>query len=120
MPSRPSVAAAAVLGIALAAPAAQAQAPAKKPNILVIFGDDVGQTNISAYSMGVVGYRTPNRTSMARKSTRPGTISTTSTTTGCWSRSATTTSRSCSASSESRRLRSVVQPIYVPARAQGL
>jgi hypothetical protein len=26
----------------------QAQAPAKKPNILVIFGDDVGQTNISA------------------------------------------------------------------------
>ncbi|MGN5479909.1 sulfatase-like hydrolase/transferase [Cupriavidus basilensis] len=32
----------------------------KKPNILVIFGDDVGQTNISAYSHGVVGYRTPN------------------------------------------------------------
>jgi arylsulfatase A-like enzyme len=32
----------------------------KKPNILVIFGDDIGQTNISAYSMGVVGYQTPN------------------------------------------------------------
>jgi arylsulfatase len=31
-----------------------------KPNILVIFGDDVGQTNISAYSKGVVGYKTPN------------------------------------------------------------
>ena len=31
-----------------------------KPNILVIFGDDVGQTNISAYSFGVVGYKTPN------------------------------------------------------------
>ncbi|KAA0968910.1 arylsulfatase [Aureimonas fodinaquatilis] len=30
------------------------------PNILVIFGDDIGQTNISAYSMGLVGYRTPN------------------------------------------------------------
>jgi arylsulfatase A-like enzyme len=33
---------------------------AKKPNILVIFGDDIGQTNISAYSKGVVGYETPN------------------------------------------------------------
>src|SRR5690349_20647121 len=31
----------------------------KKPNILVIFGDDVGQTNISAYGFGVVGYKTP-------------------------------------------------------------
>lgn len=31
-----------------------------KPNILVIFGDDIGQTNISAYSRGVVGYKTPN------------------------------------------------------------
>ncbi|MDE1180951.1 arylsulfatase [Paraburkholderia sp.] len=31
-----------------------------KPNILVIFGDDIGQTNISAYSKGVVGYETPN------------------------------------------------------------
>jgi arylsulfatase A-like enzyme len=32
----------------------------KKPNILVIFGDDIGQTNISAYSLGVMKYRTPN------------------------------------------------------------
>lgn len=31
-----------------------------KPNILVIFGDDIGQTNISAYGKGVVGYETPN------------------------------------------------------------
>src|SRR6187401_1013586 len=31
-----------------------------KPNILVIFGDDVGQSNISAYTRGVVGYKTPN------------------------------------------------------------
>src|SRR5262245_23829506 len=38
---------------------AQAQ-DAAKPNILVIFGDDIGQTNISAYSFGVMGYRTPN------------------------------------------------------------
>lgn len=33
---------------------------AKKPNILVIWGDDVGQSNISAYTMGLMGYRTPN------------------------------------------------------------
>ena len=33
---------------------AQAQAPAQ-PNILVIFGDDIGQTNISAYSIGLRG-----------------------------------------------------------------
>jgi len=39
---------------------AQSPAPSsvKKPNILVIFGDDIGQTNVSAYSMGVMGYRT--------------------------------------------------------------
>ncbi|WP_278878340.1 arylsulfatase [Paracoccus yeei] len=35
----------------------QAQA---RPNILVIFGDDIGQSNVSAYSRGLVGYRTPN------------------------------------------------------------
>jgi arylsulfatase A-like enzyme len=37
-----------------------ATAQAKKPNILVIFGDDIGQTNISAYAFGVTGYKTPN------------------------------------------------------------
>jgi len=31
-----------------------------KPNILVIWGDDIGQFNISAYNMGMMGYRTPN------------------------------------------------------------
>jgi len=31
-----------------------------KPNILVIWGDDIGQSNVSAYTMGLVGYRTPN------------------------------------------------------------
>jgi arylsulfatase A-like enzyme len=32
----------------------------KKPNILVIFGDDIGWFNVSAYNMGMMGYRTPN------------------------------------------------------------
>src|SRR5262245_22525776 len=42
-------------------------AQAQKPNILVIFGDDVGQTNISAYSHGVVGYKTPNIDRIAKE-----------------------------------------------------
>jgi len=40
--------------------AATAAAQEKKPNILVIWGDDVGQSNISAYTRGLMGYRTPN------------------------------------------------------------
>jgi arylsulfatase len=40
------------------APPAQAQT--KKPNILVIFGDDIGYWNVSAYNRGMMGYRTPN------------------------------------------------------------
>jgi arylsulfatase len=39
----------------------------KKPNILVIWGDDIGQSNISAYTFGVVGYRTPNIDRVARE-----------------------------------------------------
>ena len=32
----------------------------KKPNILVIWGDDIGIANVSAYSDGLMGYETPN------------------------------------------------------------
>ncbi len=32
----------------------------QRPNILVIFGDDIGQTNLSTYSFGLMGYETPN------------------------------------------------------------
>jgi len=32
----------------------------KKPNILVMWGDDIGQSNLSVFSKGVMGYRTPN------------------------------------------------------------
>ncbi len=45
----------AVLGL-LASPAVAQN----KPNILVIWGDDIGGFNISAYNMGMMGYRTPN------------------------------------------------------------
>ncbi|NRD66066.1 arylsulfatase [Corallococcus exiguus] len=43
--------------------------PAKKkqPNILVIFGDDIGYWNLSAYNLGVMGYRTPNIDRLAKE-----------------------------------------------------
>jgi arylsulfatase len=57
--------------LAQAQKAAPAAAPApsggRNPNILVIFGDDIGQTNISAYSFGLMGYRTPNIDRIARE-----------------------------------------------------
>src|SRR5262245_60696013 len=58
--------AASALAAATPARVAQAQtttpaAPAgQRPNILVIFGDDIGVPQISAYTMGMMGYRTPN------------------------------------------------------------
>ena len=39
----------------------------KKPNIVIIWGDDIGQSNISAYSDGLMGYRTPNIDRIARE-----------------------------------------------------
>ncbi len=44
-----------------------AQATGKKPNICIIWGDDVGQSNVSAYSMGLMGYRTPNLDRVAKE-----------------------------------------------------
>ena len=37
-----------------------------KPNILIIWGDDIGQFNVSAYNLGMMGYKTPNIDSIAR------------------------------------------------------
>jgi arylsulfatase len=64
---------------ALVAPAALAQKPAtpaaaqtmarapRKPNIVVIWGDDIGQSDVSAYSMGLMGFRTPNIDRVAKE-----------------------------------------------------
>jgi arylsulfatase len=46
--------------LALVTGALPASAADKKPNILIIWGDDIGQFNISAYNMGMMGYKTPN------------------------------------------------------------
>src|SRR4029450_4910467 len=51
----------------LAPSPAAAQAAAKKPNILVLFGDDIGYFNVSAYNRGMMGYRTPNIDRIARE-----------------------------------------------------
>jgi arylsulfatase len=56
-----STAQAADAGAAQAQKAPAQKAPAaKKPNIVIIWGDDIGQFNISAYNMGMMGYKTPN------------------------------------------------------------
>src|SRR5262245_61857954 len=39
----------------------------RKPNIVIIWGDDVGQSDISAYSMGLMGFRTPNIDRVAKE-----------------------------------------------------
>jgi arylsulfatase len=58
---------AAASALVTGAPSEMAQAqqqmpapPAGRPNILVIFGDDIGIANVSAYSNGLMGYETPN------------------------------------------------------------
>lgn len=38
-----------------------------QPNIVVIWGDDIGESNISAYSLGLMGYKTPNIDRIARE-----------------------------------------------------
>jgi arylsulfatase len=55
----------------MAAPRSGASAmPKGKPNILVIWGDDIGITNLSCYSDGLMGYRTPNIDRIAREGMR--------------------------------------------------
>jgi arylsulfatase A-like enzyme len=56
-------------GLAVSTQAQQPQppSPGRKPNILVIFGDDIGIPQISAYSMGMMGYHTPNIDRIARE-----------------------------------------------------
>jgi arylsulfatase len=56
-----------VMLMALSGVPTDTRAQSDKPNILVIWGDDIGQSNISAYTMGLVGYQTPNIDRIARE-----------------------------------------------------
>ena len=59
----------ATLAVLCLAPSAS-PAQEKKPNILVVFGDDIGITNISAYSDGLMGYETPHIDRIAKEGLR--------------------------------------------------
>jgi len=52
---------------ALSMSAHQALAQAKQPNILIIWGDDIGFWNVSAYNQGMMGYKTPNIDRIAKE-----------------------------------------------------
>ncbi|RWC30878.1 MAG: arylsulfatase [Mesorhizobium sp.] len=67
MRTRTKIAAAMLAAASALTVSATAYAQEAKPNILVIFGDDIGQTNISAYSLGLMGYRTPNIDRIAKE-----------------------------------------------------
>jgi arylsulfatase A-like enzyme len=56
-----------VTGLVLGLVAASSAIAQQKPNILVIWGDDIGQFNVSAYNMGMMGYKTPNIDSIAKE-----------------------------------------------------
>ncbi|MBU6175967.1 MAG: sulfatase-like hydrolase/transferase, partial [Planctomycetes bacterium] len=55
------------LGLGLAACSGSLEAQEKKPNILVIWGDDIGTWNISHNNRGMMSYRTPNIDRIARE-----------------------------------------------------
>jgi len=59
------VSAAMLAALTAAAAPARAQAPGKKPNIVVIMGDDIGMWNIGAYHRGMMAGRTPNLDKLA-------------------------------------------------------
>jgi arylsulfatase len=54
-------------GVAVATITTPAPGQQDKPNILVIWGDDIGQSNLSAFTFGLVGYRTPSIDRIARE-----------------------------------------------------
>ena len=58
-----------VVAVGAASPAL-AQAPAKKPNILFIMGDDVGWFNVGAYHQGIMSGKTPNLDKLAAEGMR--------------------------------------------------
>jgi arylsulfatase len=47
--------------------AAQTQDATRPPNILILWGDDIGYWNISTYNQGMMGYKTPNIDRIARE-----------------------------------------------------
>src|SRR5438552_6609923 len=65
MKTKPTIAA--LIAVTLVVSAASSFAQAKKPNILIIWGDDIGYWNVSAYNQGMMGYKTPNIDRIAKE-----------------------------------------------------
>jgi arylsulfatase len=64
---RPIAAVLFLVALAAAPVSAQQADAAKPPNILVIWGDDIGYWNVSAYNQGMMGYKTPNIDRIAKE-----------------------------------------------------
>src|SRR5438128_7848117 len=58
---------AAFVAVTLAVSTASSFGQVKKPNILIIWGDDIGYWNVSAYNQGMMGYKTPNIDRIAKE-----------------------------------------------------
>ena len=56
-----------LLGLVVVVVMSSAAFAQDKPNMLIIWGDDIGQSNISAYTFGLMGYRTPNIDRIAKE-----------------------------------------------------
>ena len=60
-----------MIGLILLLAAVCATSPAlaadKQPNIVIIWGDDIGYWNVSAYNQGMMGYKTPNIDRIAKE-----------------------------------------------------
>src|SRR5881628_4036609 len=65
MKTKPTIAT--LVAVTLIVSAASSFAQAKKPNILIIWGDDIGYWNVSAYNQGMMGYKTPNIDRLAKE-----------------------------------------------------
>src|SRR5438876_10254132 len=65
MKTKPTIAA--LIAVTLVVSAASSFAQAKKPNVLIIWGDDIGYWNVSAYNQGMMGYKTPNIDRIAKE-----------------------------------------------------
>jgi len=53
--------------LALVGAVIPSSAQTKKPNVLIIWGDDIGYWNVSAYNLGMMGYKTPNIDRIAKE-----------------------------------------------------
>jgi arylsulfatase A-like enzyme len=87
-----------------------AQAQSTKPNIVVIWGDDIGYWNLSAYNHGMMGYRTPNIDRIAKE----GALFT-----DCYAQQSCTAGRACFITGQSA-IRTGLLKVGLPGARQGL